>query len=102
MICSCGLEAVLKRFDTFEYYYCGECKKEVGLEEKPGEGLGDSEEYVWLSKIAGIRACESEEPEGGVKLLTGTKFEHLSEDSAWVKEFRKWQKKNAKVSTTAK
>lgn len=25
----CGVESVLKQFNSFEYFYCGECKQEV-------------------------------------------------------------------------
>lgn len=35
MKCKCGEEAELKVFNTFEYYYCKKCKKEITTEEPP-------------------------------------------------------------------
>lgn len=59
----CGMDAELKTFSTFKYYYCGECKKEV-TEGKPKvtPAYGVTPEhwlgYDWVKLYTGINKIE--------------------------------------------
>ncbi len=53
MICDkCKKPGELKRFDTFQFYFCGECKEEIKLE----EGTSETKKFT----KSGIRSGNSE------------------------------------------
>lgn len=46
MIRCCGIEPVLKKFQSFEYWFCGECKKEVEESTRDGVYIAKADEIA--------------------------------------------------------
>lgn len=57
VVCSCGKQAEKKSFTTFEYFYCPNCKAEVGGKAPPSpkltknhvQDLSDSVDRMWAA-----------------------------------------------------